>query len=158
MIDRLLSLVVAVSLALLVWLYARSRDQEMLDNVPVPVQVSLAPAQAEHYHLELTGPTQVLVSFQGPPARMRELQGMLQRKEVQVVRTLTVPEERLHESRYADALKVEASDIRAPVGVTPIVGEGGQRIPFTLHRLAERRPAPARREARRARAAVRPAE
>ena len=139
MIDRLLSLVVAVSLALLVWLYARSRDQEMLDNVPVPVQVSLAPAQAEHYHLELTGPTQVLVSFQGPPARMRELQGMLQRKEVQVVRTLTVPEERLHESRYSDVLPVEAGDIRAPVGVTPIVGEGGQRIPYTLHRLAERR-------------------
>ena len=31
MIDRCLSLFVAVSLALLVWLYARSRDQEVLD-------------------------------------------------------------------------------------------------------------------------------
>src|SRR6185437_5647302 len=52
MFDRMLSLVVALSLALLVWLYARSRDQEVLDNVPVPVQVTLAPDQAELYQLE----------------------------------------------------------------------------------------------------------
>src|SRR5207248_2934033 len=45
MIDRLLSLFVAVSLALLVWLYARSRDQEVLDHVPIPVEVTLAPGQ-----------------------------------------------------------------------------------------------------------------
>ena len=36
MFDRLLSALVATGLALLVWLYARSRDQEILDNVPVP--------------------------------------------------------------------------------------------------------------------------
>ena len=47
MIDRILSVVVALSLALLVWLYARSRDQEMLDNVTVPVQVILSPRQAD---------------------------------------------------------------------------------------------------------------
>src|SRR5262245_47747483 len=102
MLDRLLSLVVAVLLAFLVWLYARSRDQEMLDNVPIPVQVVLAPGLAEHYHLEAPTGTQVLVSFTGPPARIRELQGMLQRKEVQAVRTLTVPEERMHESRISE--------------------------------------------------------
>ena len=85
MIDRLLSVVVAVSLALLVWLYARSREQETLDNVAVPVQVTLSPRQAEQYDLELTGPSQVVLSFSGAPARMRELQGMLQRKELHVV-------------------------------------------------------------------------
>src|SRR5262249_9699701 len=42
MIDRLISFLVALSLAFLVWLYARSREQESLDNVPVPVQISLA--------------------------------------------------------------------------------------------------------------------
>jgi hypothetical protein len=139
MIDRILSLVVAVSLALLVWLYARSRDQEMLDNVPLPVQVVVSPAQAEHYNLELTGPSQVPVSFSGPPARIRELQRMLQRKEMQVVLTVTVPEERLGESRYNDAVRVEPDHIHAPVGVTAIVPEGRNRIPFTLHRLSERR-------------------
>src|SRR5687767_7468044 len=118
MLDRILSTLVALSLALLVWLYARSRDQEMLDNVPVPVEVTLAPQQADHYNLELTGSTQVMVSFTGPPARIRELQGVLQRAELRVSRTLTVPDERLQESRYSDVLHIEPGDVHAPPGVT----------------------------------------
>jgi hypothetical protein len=139
MFDRLLSGLMAVSLAMLVWLYARSRDQEMLDNITVPVQVTVTPRQAEHYELELTGPAQVILSFSGPPARVRELQGMIQRKELHVVKTITVPDDRLRESRYTDAVFVEPSDINAPLGVTPIVSEGHNRIPFALHRLIERR-------------------
>jgi hypothetical protein len=139
MFDRLLSVAMAVSLAMLVWLYARSRDQEMLDNIAVPVQVVVAAHQAEQYELELTGPAQVILSFSGPPARIRELQGMLQRKELHVVKTITVPDDRLRESRYTDAIIVEPTDINAPLGVTPIVGEGHNRIPFALHRLIERR-------------------
>jgi hypothetical protein len=139
MIDRFLSLVVAVSLALLVWLYARSREQETLDNVAVPVQVMLAPRQAEQYDLELSGPNQVVLSFSGSPQRIRELQGMLQRKELHVSRTITVPDERLKESRYSDALVIEPSDVNAPPGITPLVSESRNRIPFTLHRLVERR-------------------
>jgi hypothetical protein len=139
MMDRLLSTVVAISLALLVWLYARSRDQEVLDNVPIPVEVVVNPAQADHYHLEVTGPSQVPVSFTGPPARIRELQGMLQRKELHALLTVTVPDERLAESRYSDAALLEPGDLHAPVGVTPIVAEGRNRIPVTLHRLVERR-------------------
>jgi hypothetical protein len=139
MFDRLLSVVVAVSLALLVWLYARSREQEMLDNVAVPVQVVLSPRQAEQYDLELIGPAQVPLSFSGAPARIRELQGMLQRKELHIVKTIIVPDERLKESRYTDAVIVEPSDLNAPLGVTPIVSEGRNRVPFILHRLIEKR-------------------
>src|SRR5262245_44278470 len=84
MLDRSFSAVVALSLASLVWLYIRSREEEILDNVPIPVQIALAPGQAEHYILEVTGPAQVPMSFSGPPARIRELRGMLQRGEVQV--------------------------------------------------------------------------
>src|SRR5438093_6701432 len=82
MFDRLVSALVALSLALLVWLYLRSRDQELLDNVPIPVQVSLAPGQADHYEVEVSGPCQVPVSFLGPPSRIRELRGLLQRGEL----------------------------------------------------------------------------
>jgi hypothetical protein len=139
MFDRLLSGLMAISLAMLVWLYARSRDQEMLDNITVPVQVTVTPRQAERYELELTGPAQVILSFSGPPARIRELQAMIQRKELHVVKTITVPDDRLRESRYTDAVFVEPSDINAPLGVTPIVSEGHNRIPFALHRLIERR-------------------
>jgi hypothetical protein len=139
MIDRLMSLLVAVSLALLVWLYARSREQEVLDNVTVPVQVSVVPRQADHYHLELPGPAQVVVSFSGPPVRIRELQGMLQRRELHVTKTITVPGPRLSESRYIDAIVVEPGDLNAPLGITAILNESKSRIPFTLHRLIEKR-------------------
>src|SRR5947209_20023483 len=99
MLDRLLSSLVAVSLALLAWLYARSRDQEILDNVPIPVQLSLAPAQAEHYTLEVGGSEQVLVSFTGPPLRMRELRGLMQRNELTVAWTVAVTAYRLSAAR-----------------------------------------------------------
>ncbi len=145
MMDRMISIFVAVSLALLVWLYARSRDQEILDNVLLPVQVALPPAQAEQYLLEIHGAPQVQVSFAGPPLRIRELRGLLQHNELHVDTTLTVPEERLTEGRYADTIVIEANDIHAPPGVTPIVAEGRNRIPVTLHRLIER-PLPVRFE------------
>ncbi len=67
MIDRILSSLVALSLAFLVWLYARSRDQEILDNVVLPVQITLAEADADRYSLELNGPAQGSSStFDGP--------------------------------------------------------------------------------------------
>jgi hypothetical protein len=139
MIDRILSMLVALSLALLVWLYARSRDQETLDNVSVPVQVAVAPGQADHYSLEMTGPTSVLVSFTGPPTRLRDLQGMVQHNELQVTLTASVPDEHLHEPRFTQTLHVEAADLHAPAGVTAVVVEGRNRIPVTMHRLVERR-------------------
>src|SRR2546423_12645873 len=139
MIDRILSPLVALSLALLVWLYARSRDQEILDNTPIPVRITLPPGLDEQYHLELSGPAQVLASFSGPPLRVRELRGLLQRNELSVDVTLTIPEERLNESRYSDTVVIESSDLHAPPGVTPLVMEGRNRIPITLHRVVERR-------------------
>ncbi len=139
MFDRMLSMVVALSLALLVWLYARSRDQEVLDNVPVPVQVVLAPDQADHYRLQINGPSHVMVSFTGSPLRIRELQGMLQHNELHIPLTFSVPAEHLHESRHNDTIVVDSSDLHAPPGVAGLVVEGRNHIALTLHRLVERR-------------------
>jgi hypothetical protein len=139
MIDRIISGVVALSLALLVWLYARSRDQEMLDSVPVPVQITLAGGQADAYSLEINGPAQVPVSFAGPPPRIRELRTLLQRNELHVGVTLTVPEDRLNEARYSDTVRIDAADVHAPPGVTAVVAEGNNRIPVTVHKMVERR-------------------
>src|SRR5262249_34161523 len=139
MLDRFLSALVALSLALLGWLYLRSRDQELLDNVPIPVQVSLVPGQEEHYDLDVSGPCQVPVSFLGPPARIRELRGLLQRGELRIEITLAVPEERQEESRYSDTILIEASDVHPPPGVRPLLIEGRNRIPVTVHRLVEKR-------------------
>jgi hypothetical protein len=139
MLDRLLSAVAALGMASLIWLYARSRDQELLDNVSVPVQITLAAGQADHYSLELNGPAQVPVSFAGPPSRLRELRGMLQRGELHVDVTLAVPEAHQNEPRYHDTVRIDSADIDPPSGVTPILVEGRNRIPVTVHRLIERR-------------------
>jgi hypothetical protein len=99
----------------------------------------VAPGQAGHYSLEVSGPNHVLASFSGPPARIRELQGMLQHNELQVALTVTVPDEHLHEARFSDTLYVESSDVHAPAGVTPVVLEGRNRVGVILHRIVERR-------------------
>src|SRR5947208_2451325 len=119
MLDRLVSSLVALSLAFLVWLYARSRDQEILDNVPIPVKLSLAAGQADQYDLEVTGPPQVPVSFSGPPVRVRELRGLLQRGEVRIEYTVAVPDDRRDEARYSDTVRIDSAMIHVPPGVTP---------------------------------------
>src|SRR5437867_3922607 len=113
MIDRLVCLFVAVSLALLVWLYARSRDQEILYHLPIPVRVTLPDNQSGQYTLETVSPAQVLATFTGPPARIRELRALLQREELRVELPFTVPPDRLKEPRLTEALAVEANDIPA---------------------------------------------
>jgi hypothetical protein len=154
MIDRLISAVVALTLGILVWLYARSRDQELLDNVPIPVEISLASGQVDQYLLDITGPSQVPVSFRGPPSRIRELRGLLQRGELTVTITVAVPEDRLNESRYSDTVRIDPADLHVPPGVAPTIVEVRNRIPVTLHRLVERRlpvrldPAPPERVSR----------
>src|SRR5579884_4285063 len=105
MLDRTLSALVALSLAFLVWLYARTRDQEVLDNVPLPVQITLARGQADQYSLEVPEPCQVPVSFTGPPSRIKELRGRLQRGEMHVSITLTVPGEHQNQPRYTDTVR-----------------------------------------------------
>jgi hypothetical protein len=147
MIDRVVSLFVAVSLALLVWLYARSRDQETLDHVPVPVQVNLtspqAPetpeAQGREYSLEVTAPAEVLVSFTGPPTRLRELRGLLQREELRIELNYSIPPERRKEMRIAETLPVDATDLRLPPGVTAAMVPGRNHVRIVLRRLCERR-------------------
>jgi hypothetical protein len=139
MFDRCISSVVALSLAFLVWLYVRSRDQEILDNVPVPVQIALAPGLEDRYELETLGPSQVPVSFTGPPSRMRELRHLLRLGELHVEVVLSAPEEDRGESSVLHTVRIDAGDIHPPPGVTPLVGEGRNRIPVKFHRLVERR-------------------
>jgi hypothetical protein len=130
---------ISLFLACLVWLYVRGRDQDSLDNIPVPVQITLAPAQADLYDLDVPDPCQVTASFYGSPSRIRELRSMIHHGELRAEIALTVPENLQNESPYLDTVRVEASDLHPPQGVTPIVIEGRNRIPVTLHRLVERR-------------------
>lgn len=139
MLDRSISFLVAISLASLVWLYMRSRDQETLDNVSVPVKVQIASGQKDSYELEVTGPNEVGISFTGPLSRIREVRNMLQRGELRVTRSLSVPPERQEESHYLDTVVIEAGDLHLPWGVTCQVQEGRNRVQVTVHHLVEQR-------------------
>src|SRR5215831_3260248 len=119
MLDRILSVVVSVLLAFLVWLYARSRDQDTLDNVPITAHIALAPAQAAHYEQSDPGPTKIPVSFTGPPSRIRELRTRLQNGDIRAVFTLTIPEAQLQESKYTETVRFLPRHIHAPPGVKP---------------------------------------
>ncbi|HEV8058770.1 MAG TPA: hypothetical protein VGP68_02800 [Gemmataceae bacterium] len=139
MLDRLISFLVALSLAFLVWLYMRSRDQETFDNVELPVAIQLAASQKDAYELEVNGPSKVAMSFSGPQSRIRELRNLVQRDELHINRTLAVPIERLDESRYFDTVIIEAGDVHPPSGVTCQVHEGRNRIAVSVNRLVEQR-------------------
>jgi hypothetical protein len=135
----LLKVVVALSLAFLVWLYARSQHQETLDEVLVPVHIVLAEANQERFDLEISGTSRVLVSCSGPLSCMRELRGELQRGTVAVNCTVSVPEERQNDISYREAVRVEPGDVPVPPGVTVCVIEGRNTVPVTVHRIVERR-------------------
>jgi hypothetical protein len=143
MLDRCYSAAAALCLAVLVWLYARNRDQDKLDNVPIPVQLTLPDRERDWYDIEVNGPSQILASFSGPPSRMRELREQLQRGEMGASVQLTVPAERANDSRHLVTARVSAEDLTAPPGVRVAVMEGHNRIPVTLRRLIER-PLPVR--------------
>ena len=84
----------------------------VLDNVPIPVQIALVSGQADHYDLEVTGPAQVLASFSGPPSRMRELRGLLQKGGLKEAReTLAIMK----------TLAGEAGDIGAVLGLIHVM-------------------------------------
>jgi hypothetical protein len=134
-----LEILVALSLAFLVWLYARSRHQDTLDQVAVPVQLSVEAALAGQYDLEITGPARVMASFSGPPSCMRELREKLQRGAIRVNLAVSVPDERQNDSTYRDTVCVEAAHVPVPAGVEAVLVDSPSCIPVTLHRLAERR-------------------
>jgi hypothetical protein len=138
MFDRVISGFVSVALAFLVWLYARSRDQETLDNVPIPVRVSLPDRDAGQYLLEVNGPGYVPASFTGPPSRMHELRDMIQRGTLAVRVTASVPPDWHGEGRILDTVRVTAADLHPPGGVRSQIAEGMNRVPVTLRRIVER--------------------
>ena len=139
MYDRIMSSLVAVSLAVLIWLYARSRNVDTLDSVPIPVQITLAADQANDYEMEMTGASQVPVSFMGTPSRLRGLRSLLRQGDLQASVTLRVPDDRLNDSRYVQDVRIDESNIQAPHGVTPLVLEGRNHVQVCLRRLVERR-------------------
>ncbi len=139
MSDRILTPVIALGLAFLVWMYTRSRNQEILDRYEVPVELELAAGQADWYDLEIKDRPLIPVSFSGPPSRIRELRGLLQQGRVRIQRTLTIPEDRLEEARFTEVLRFDAAELPTLPGVQAMIVENQNRVGVTLRRIVEKR-------------------
>jgi hypothetical protein len=137
-----LEMLVALSLAFLVWLYLRTRHQETLDHVPVPVNITLASEAAGKYDLEVEGSRHITVSFAGPPSRVHELRGMLERGDTRATITVAVPPSHGQDSYYRETVRVHAGDIPVPPGVSVQIAGGSNRIPVVIRKLGERPLAP----------------
>ena len=133
-----LEMLVALSLAFLVWLYTHSRAQDSIDRVQVPVQIQLAPQQRDLFLLETSTSPNVTVSFTGPSSRIRELRRKLQRGLVQACVTLNIGEERLSETTFCENVHIEASHLEVPAGVMIDLADDRSSLPVTVHRLSER--------------------
>jgi len=136
--PMILELLVALCLAFLVWLYAHSRAQDTIDNVLIPISLQLSAGQQDQYELDIRGPRQVTVSFEGPASRIRQLRYSVQRGLVKAVIPCSVPEERLKDSRFSEKIVVEPGHIEVPPGVRLVLTEEGNLLQVTFHRLVER--------------------
>lgn len=131
-----LEMLIALSLAFLVWLYTYSRAQITIDHVQLPVQIQLATSQRDLFALEMTGEPRVTVSFSGPASRLREFRRKLQRGQMQVNIVLHV-EDKVNETSFTETVRVEPGHIQVPPGVHVEIEDAGA-IHVTLHRMAER--------------------
>ena len=136
--HTLLEMLVALSLAFLVWLYTHSRAQDSIDWVQVPVQIQLAPQQRDLFLLETSGSPNVTVSFSGPSSRIRELRHKFQRGEVQASVTMNIAEDQLGSHVHRESAYWLLPLLTCTPGVMIYPGEDRNRIPVTVHRLAER--------------------
>lgn len=129
---------VALSLAFLLWIYTRSREQTSLDQIDVPIKITLAPGTAGNYELEINGSSRIPMSFIGPPSRMRELRTQIQRGLLQVPVQLAIPEENQNDTTYHNEVRIDPESVPVPPGISVVIAEGRNSVPYSLHRLVER--------------------
>ncbi|MSR30754.1 MAG: hypothetical protein EXR99_04535 [Gemmataceae bacterium] len=137
-LDRCSSIAVSLALALLAWLYASNRDQEVLDPITIPVEITLNPAQADNYLLEILGPKQAAVSFKGSPLKIRQARELLQKEQITARVEYSIPDGRLKEAKFSDTILVSEENMHLFRGVHPRMVEGKNRIPITVHKLVEK--------------------
>lgn len=134
MFDRIATPIIAVGLAFLVWLYIRTRDQETLEK-NVPVVFRLASNQKEMFEFTGEGKTELPVTFTGPPSRLREVQALLSRGQISMVRTVTVPEASLSADKYTFIDRFETNQINVPPGVRVDIPVNRREFSVPLRRL-----------------------
>lgn len=139
MFDRIMTLIVAVGLGFLVWVYIRSRDQDYYER-ELPLVVSVAPSQAEHFTLEQTEPYAIPVVFSGPPSRIREVQTLFRQGALKLHHAIVLPEDKVKDVREATVntvIRLDAATLPVPNGVRADIPEMKKSLNVGLRRIVE---------------------
>ncbi|HQR44145.1 MAG TPA: hypothetical protein PLX97_15725, partial [Gemmatales bacterium] len=141
MFDRyVITPVIALGLAFLVWVYLRSRDQEV-QSYPIPVEVSLDPQQADRFSFDSKPENQtVRVKFYGLPSRLREVKDQVESHALvirQIVRVPAVIDQR-QDNEYQDVIQFDSTSLALPLGVHADINPVEGRLQIKLRRMMER--------------------
>jgi hypothetical protein len=141
MFDRyVITPIIALGLAFLVWVYLRSRDQEV-QTYPLPLEISVAVGQSDRFVFETKPVDKVRVRFFGLPSRLREVKNMVEQDELRIRHIVKVPIEieRLGESNYKEGLQLDTSSLlNLPLGVHAEIAPADGRVAISLKRIVEK--------------------
>src|SRR4051794_26617600 len=142
MFDRyVVTPVIALGLAFLIWVYLRSRDQ-VVEPYQIPVAVTIDAQQADRFEFETKLDAKVRVKFYGLPSRLQSVKDMVGAGELVVRKVARVPIEvdQKQDSEYRETLQLDASSLMAqlPPGVHAEITPAEGRVPISLVRITEK--------------------
>jgi len=141
MFDRyIITPIIALGLAFLVWVYLRSRDQEV-QSYPIPIEVSIDPQQADRYSFDSKPENQaVRVKFFGLPSRLREVKDLVEGRNLILRKVVRVPTEVdvRQDNEYQDVVQFESSSLTLPLGVHADINPVEGRLQVKLRRMMEK--------------------
>ena len=141
MFDRyIITPIIALGLAFLVWVYLRSRDQEV-QSYPIPVEVLIDPQQTDRYSFDSKPENQtVRVKFFGLPSRLREVKDLVEGHNLIIRKVVRVPTEvdLRQDNEYQDVIQFDTSTLSLPLGVHADINSVEGRLQVKLRRMMER--------------------
>lgn len=141
MFDRfVITPIVAIGLAFLVWVYLRSRDQEV-QSFPIPVEVTLDPTQADRFSFDGKPESQTIrVKFYGLPNRLRELKDQVESRAIVLRHIVHVPVvvDQRQDNVYQDFVQFDNNSLTLPLGVHADINPVEGRLQIKLRRMMER--------------------
>jgi hypothetical protein len=141
MFDRyFITPIIALGLAFLVWVYLRSRDQEV-QSYPIPIEISLDPQQLDRYSFDGKPENQtVRVKFYGLPSRLRELKDQVESRSIVLRHMVKVPVvvDQRQDNDYQEVIQFDGSSMTLPLGVHADINPVEGRLQVKLRRMMER--------------------
>lgn len=141
MFDRyVITPIIALGLAFLVWVYLRSRDQEV-QSYQIPIEISIDPQQMDRFSFESKPENQtVRVKFFGLPSRLREVKDLVEGRNLILRKVVRVPNEIdiRQDNDYQEVVQFDSSLLSLPLGVHADINPVEGRLQVKLRRMMER--------------------